>query len=119
MYVEDTLNQTTGEKGFTFVELIVVLVIISILVAVSGSKFIDLSNSAQTGACRANQLALETAQTMYYTENTLQGNGHYAESFDELIPYLQNEIIPVCPGDGVYQILPDGKINCSIAKHNR
>jgi prepilin-type N-terminal cleavage/methylation domain-containing protein len=113
------LNQNTGEKGFTFVELIVVIVIISILVAASATKFIDLSNSAQAGACRANQLALETAQTMYYTENILNGNSHYAESFDELIHYLQDETIPVCAGDGVYQILPDGKIKCSIAKHNR
>ncbi len=113
------MNQNTGERGFTFVELIVVIVIISILVAISATRFIDLSNSAKTGACRTNQLALETAQTMYYTENTLNGNGHYAESFNELIHYLLDETIPVCAGDGVYQILSDGKIACSITNHNR
>ena len=108
-----------NEKGFTFVELIITVVIIGIIATAAAMRFIDLSQSADAGACRTNQLALQTAQIFYYADQIQTGNGHYAESLDRLAPYLKNEEIPTCPGNGTYLLLSGGEVICSVREHHR
>ncbi len=112
-------NNRDSNLGFTLVELIVTLVIVGILATAALMQFIDLSHSAQAAACVTNQLSLETAQTMYYTTNYLSGNAHYAESIDDLVPFLKDEKTPQCPSGGTYQLLSDGKVTCTISDHKR
>jgi len=107
-----------NEEGFTFLELITTLVIIGILVSAALARYIDISQAAEAGACVSNQVALETAQTLYYTDNYLKGNGHYADELNLLELYLQSEQLPNCPGTGGYVVLPGGVIECTLDEHN-
>jgi hypothetical protein len=99
--------------------LIVIMVILGILITSMILKYIDLSNSAQAGACRMNQLSLETAQNLYYATKYMEGDGHYADTVELLVPYMMKEIRPVCPSGGSYILSPSGQVSCSQVGHHR
>ena len=107
-----------NEEGFTFIELVTTLVIIGILASAALARYLDLNQVAKAHTCIGNQIALETAQTLYYTECYLNGDGHYADELDQLAPYLNNNLLPYCPSGGEYIILPAGVVECSLDEHN-
>lgn len=107
------------EDGFSLVEIVITLVIIGILASVAFAQFISFSESAKTATCRSNQTSIETAQTLFYTDHYLDGEGRYASDLDELIPYFGNGQLPVCPKEGEYQLLNGGKATCSLEEHQR
>ena len=107
------------EAGFTLIELIVVIVIVGILAASVVVKYQDVSATAKANACRSTQISLEQAQIMHYSVAALQGQPHYAESLDELIPYLTTTTLPQCQDGGTYTLNADGSISCSNPRHAR
>jgi prepilin-type N-terminal cleavage/methylation domain-containing protein len=110
-----------GERGFTFVELVLTITIFGILVAVAIVKYVDLTARSKTAVCMANQFALESAQTLYYTNQIMNNDPspHYAASLDQLIPFMRDNVIPTCPLGFSYQIIEDGKIRCEDDDHLR
>jgi len=90
-----------------------------ILASIVIVKYIDLSESTKIQVCKSNQATLESAQKMYYAVNAINGNGTYAETLEQLIPYVQGNTIPSCPQNGVYQIDANFHITCSISEHQR
>ncbi len=107
------------ERGFTIVDLVVTIVILGILATAMATRFFDLSHSAEVAACKSNQMTLEFAQRLYYVHTVQTGSGDYATSLDDLKPYLKDEILPKCPSNGQYIILPRGEITCTIGEHQR
>lgn len=61
--------QRMKNKGFTLIELVMVLVLLSILVAVAIPKYEDLSGGAKTAAKAATAGAVRSAYAIYLAAN--------------------------------------------------
>jgi prepilin-type N-terminal cleavage/methylation domain-containing protein len=57
-----------NRKGFTLIELVIVIVIIGILAAVAIPKFISLKNEANRAVCQSNVGAIRTALSNFYAK---------------------------------------------------
>ena len=105
-------------QGFTLLEIVLIIIIIGILAGVAMVKFADLSESAKTTTCKANQQHLITAQRLYWVhEAVYNDNGHYAADIADLAPFMANGVIPECPSEGTYSIVSDLEITCSLPEH--
>ena len=58
------------QKGFTLIELMIVVAIIGILAAVAIPKFADMLEKAREGATKGNVGGIKSAVSIYYGDNT-------------------------------------------------
>ena len=80
-------------KGFTLVELLVVLVIIGILVALILPNALRAIRQANIKECASNIRAIDTAIQMFYTDNRAWPT---VIDVANLGPYLTDAALPVC-----------------------
>lgn len=82
-------------KGFTLIELMIVIAIIAILAAILVPNFIRARAQGQVTACKSNLKNIGTALEMYSTDNA----GRFPTGLTKLTPnYLK--VIPTCPSIG-------------------
>ena len=63
-----------GRKGFTLIELVMVIVIIGILAAVAIPKFMDLQTEAKRARCQGDVGAIRTGISGWYAKYHASGN---------------------------------------------
>ena len=81
-----------NQKGFTLVELMVVVVIIGVLVAIAIPIFSGIQANARTKACDANIRTIKGAVAMYYAEENA-----YPADIAALVGKNYLESAPGCP----------------------
>ncbi len=108
------------KKGFTLIELMIVVVIIGILAAIAIPKFSSVKDQAEQVACRSNLRSLGSAEAMYYGAENVYGTIAHLVSEDVMgnaadiecpsagagyvaVPGADTYVIP-CPNEGASPI---------------
>jgi prepilin-type N-terminal cleavage/methylation domain-containing protein len=98
-----------GERGFTLIELMIVVAIIAILAGILIPNFVNARAQAQTSACESNLRGIATALELLYADNQNYGAGGAVPAATRInnVDYLSNS--PRDPADptgaGTYQVV--------------
>lgn len=97
------MNRLKKSKGFTLVEIMIVVLIIGILLAIAVPNFIKARESSRAKTCIANLRQVESAKEQWAMENKKGAND--TPAWADLVganAYMKAQ--PACPSGGNYTI---------------
>lgn len=105
-----------NKKGFTLVEIMIVVAIIGLLAAIAIPNFVKARDTARTNACIANLKQIDGAKQIWALEAN-QGDNATPGWTNLVSDYLKKT--PECPAGGNYNIGTVGtEPTCNIANHS-
>ncbi|WP_138205985.1 prepilin-type N-terminal cleavage/methylation domain-containing protein [Haloimpatiens lingqiaonensis] len=107
LLIKSGIIKKNYNKGFTLIEIIVVISIIAILCAIITPTYFKYTKYAKGKVCNVNCLQLERSYNLYLEKENIEHNDVIFEQF------LQNQGKNICPEHG-HMIYVDGKVQCSV-----
>ncbi|MBX3112642.1 MAG: prepilin-type N-terminal cleavage/methylation domain-containing protein [Fimbriimonadaceae bacterium] len=97
--------------GFTLVEIMIVVLVISIMLAIAVPSWLKVRETSNQTACDDNRRVINQAKQMW-----IQDQGKVATdtaTAADLAPYMKS--FPKCPENGIYTIgNGNAEVHCSI-----
>ena len=112
-----------NERGYTIMELLVVIVIIGVLAAIGVPAYNNMTTRARKTACDANKRTIATAVGMYYADHEdYPADGAATSTLADPNGnlYIENVAAFVCPADGSSYTIVNGanvSVHCGHADH--
>jgi len=110
------LRKRRDERGWTLVELIIVIIILGLIAGIAIPAYLDLTTSAKINACQSQQAAMKGAVLLYYAKNL----GTLPDSLTTGM--FLDLTIPTCPTTGTVSYAKDSDstftVECTISAHN-
>lgn len=116
MKMRSRMQRTAGQKGFTLVELMVVVIIIGILIAIAVPVYNSTQARAKAAACKSNQRMIDGAVTQWVVED--ESRNIEDCTLNDLGGFFSSSETPECPEGGAYT-LEDGICSCDYDGHQR
>lgn len=127
-----------NKKGFTLVELMIVVVILGILVAIAIPIFSSVTKNAKKRTCQSNMrvilgnaLQIGTDNDSNFDKILSSGTFPVGSSInlttstnlsDDFLSRIKGGVIPDCPDNGEYTLTHNSdnevQISCSVTYHN-
>ncbi len=106
------IRKARAERGFTLVEIMIVVLIIGILLAIAVPNFVRARESSRAKSCVANLKQIDAAKEQWAMDNN-KSNGDACQMSDLVPTYLKST--PSCPSGGTYTVGAIGtNPSCSI-----
>ena len=105
----------TNRKGFTLVEIMIVVAIIALLAAIAIPSFMKSRTESRKSACINNLRLIDHAKQQLGTSTNWPDATPMVMA--DVLPYLKSQ--PVCPAGGNYTVsVLATNPSCSIAGHS-